>query len=267
MWASVVHTFWPLSTHSSPSCSGTVLDSPATSEPAPGSLNSWHQISSLREERPQVALLLFGCPVGDDGGGAHAVADRVPHPAAGAPPSWVAQSASPGDPSASARGRRCRSGSARGQAAVNCSPKNRCAGVLAGGRSARRPSTSSSTFALMPHPIAVLCGHLLTHEGSGTRARTTPPARRPVRARRGRAIAVRCPRQGAGLRGVRGPEGQVPGAQPARRAEPRLDAAPAHEAAVTNAVGCLPRPPRHRALHLPTGASPDRLARRRRTTR
>ena len=42
-----VHTFWPLTTHSSPSRTA-VVDSDATSEPAPGSLNSWHQISSPR---------------------------------------------------------------------------------------------------------------------------------------------------------------------------------------------------------------------------
>ena len=46
MWASVVHTFWPLTIHSSPSRSARVAR-PATSDPAPGSLNSWHQISSL----------------------------------------------------------------------------------------------------------------------------------------------------------------------------------------------------------------------------
>ena len=44
-WASVVQTFWPLTIHSSPSRTPRV-DRPATSEPAPGSLNSWHQISS-----------------------------------------------------------------------------------------------------------------------------------------------------------------------------------------------------------------------------
>ena len=44
--ASVVHTFWPLTTHSSPSRTARV-ESPATSEPAPGSENSWHQISSF----------------------------------------------------------------------------------------------------------------------------------------------------------------------------------------------------------------------------
>ena len=44
-WATVVQTFWPLSTHSSPSRSARVARL-ATSEPAPGSLNSWHQISS-----------------------------------------------------------------------------------------------------------------------------------------------------------------------------------------------------------------------------
>ena len=45
MCADDVQTFWPLTTHSSPSRSARV-DSPATSEPAPGSLKSWHQISS-----------------------------------------------------------------------------------------------------------------------------------------------------------------------------------------------------------------------------
>ena len=45
--AHVVHTFWPVTTHSSPSRSARVA-SDARSEPAPGSLNSWHHISSLR---------------------------------------------------------------------------------------------------------------------------------------------------------------------------------------------------------------------------
>ena len=39
MWARVVHTFWPLRTHSSPSRSA-LVERPATSEPAPGSLKS-----------------------------------------------------------------------------------------------------------------------------------------------------------------------------------------------------------------------------------
>ena len=43
--ASVVQTFWPFTTHSSPSRTARMA-SPATSEPAPGSLNSWHQTSS-----------------------------------------------------------------------------------------------------------------------------------------------------------------------------------------------------------------------------
>ena len=46
MWASVVHTFCPLTTHSSPSRTAR-LDRPATSDPAPGSEKSWHQISSF----------------------------------------------------------------------------------------------------------------------------------------------------------------------------------------------------------------------------
>ena len=45
MWASVVHTFCPFTIHSSPSRTARVA-SDATSEPAPGSLKSWHQISS-----------------------------------------------------------------------------------------------------------------------------------------------------------------------------------------------------------------------------
>ena len=44
-WASVVHTFWPLTIHSSPSFTP-FDDRPAKSLPLPGSLNSWHQISS-----------------------------------------------------------------------------------------------------------------------------------------------------------------------------------------------------------------------------
>ncbi len=45
MCASVVQTFCPLTTHSSPSRTARA-DSPAKSEPAPGSEKSWHQISS-----------------------------------------------------------------------------------------------------------------------------------------------------------------------------------------------------------------------------
>lgn len=44
-WALVVHTFCPLSTQPSPSRTALVCRL-ATSEPAPGSENSWHQISS-----------------------------------------------------------------------------------------------------------------------------------------------------------------------------------------------------------------------------
>ena len=43
--ASVFHTFWPLTIHSSPS--RTARDArPAKSDPAPGSENSWHHFSS-----------------------------------------------------------------------------------------------------------------------------------------------------------------------------------------------------------------------------
>ncbi len=42
IWPSEVHTFWPLTIHSSPSFTARVVR-PARSEPAPGSLKSWHQ--------------------------------------------------------------------------------------------------------------------------------------------------------------------------------------------------------------------------------
>ena len=45
--AHVLHTFWPVTYHESPSRSARVA-SDARSEPAPGSLKSWHHFSSLR---------------------------------------------------------------------------------------------------------------------------------------------------------------------------------------------------------------------------
>jgi hypothetical protein len=45
--AHVLHTFWPVTTHSSPSRTALVA-SDGRSEPAPGSLNSWHHRSVLR---------------------------------------------------------------------------------------------------------------------------------------------------------------------------------------------------------------------------
>ena len=47
-----VQTFWPLTTHSSPSSTARV-DSAARSLPAPGSLKSWHHISSPRRSGPR----------------------------------------------------------------------------------------------------------------------------------------------------------------------------------------------------------------------
>ena len=43
--APLVHTFWPVTTQSSPSCTARVF-SAARSEPASGSEKPWHQISS-----------------------------------------------------------------------------------------------------------------------------------------------------------------------------------------------------------------------------
>ena len=45
MCADEVQTFWPFTVHSSPSRTARVA-SPARSDPAPGSLNSWHQTAS-----------------------------------------------------------------------------------------------------------------------------------------------------------------------------------------------------------------------------
>ena len=59
----VVHTFWPLTTHSSPSSSALVLRL-ARSQPASGSLNPWHQaIVPIRMARDDLFLLLFGSPL------------------------------------------------------------------------------------------------------------------------------------------------------------------------------------------------------------
>ncbi len=44
-WAIEVQTFWPLITYESPSLTA-VVRSDARSDPAPGSLNSWHQNSA-----------------------------------------------------------------------------------------------------------------------------------------------------------------------------------------------------------------------------
>ena len=44
-WAPLVHTFWPVTIHSSPCLTARVF-SAARSEPASGSEKPWHQISS-----------------------------------------------------------------------------------------------------------------------------------------------------------------------------------------------------------------------------
>ena len=54
--ADVFHTFWPLTTHSSPSRTA-VAWRPARSEPAPGSLNSWHHVSSPVSVRRRYVVL------------------------------------------------------------------------------------------------------------------------------------------------------------------------------------------------------------------
>ena len=51
-WAIVVHTFWPVTTHSSPSRTAFVF-SDARSEPDCGSEKPWHQISSADRIGPR----------------------------------------------------------------------------------------------------------------------------------------------------------------------------------------------------------------------
>ena len=75
-WAMLVQTFCPFTTHSSPSRTARV-QSAATSDPAPGSLNIWHQISSqVNVGRRRRRSLLFGAE-GDQRGAGHADAHHV----------------------------------------------------------------------------------------------------------------------------------------------------------------------------------------------
>ena len=69
-----VHTFWPVTIHSSPSRTARVW-SPARSLPAPGSLNSWQADDVAAPHRPQVALLHLVGGVGQDRRRHHAEAD------------------------------------------------------------------------------------------------------------------------------------------------------------------------------------------------
>ena len=63
--ANEFHTFWPLTTHSSPSRTAVVVR-PARSEPAPGSLNSWHHDVVTAQRGRHVALLLLLGAVHED---------------------------------------------------------------------------------------------------------------------------------------------------------------------------------------------------------
>ena len=78
--AMLVHTFCPLITHSSPSRTARVARA-ATSEPAPGSLNIWHQISShVNAGTEEPHLLLLGAERDERGAGhpdAHHVHQQV----------------------------------------------------------------------------------------------------------------------------------------------------------------------------------------------
>ena len=60
-----VHTFWPVMIHSSPSRTARVCTL-ARSEPAPGSLKSWHQPCLAVDDRPEVGRLLLVAAVRQD---------------------------------------------------------------------------------------------------------------------------------------------------------------------------------------------------------
>ena len=66
VWPSEVHTFWPLTIHSSPSLTARVVR-PARSEPAPGSLNSWHHAFGAGDDVADVEVDLLLGAVGGDG--------------------------------------------------------------------------------------------------------------------------------------------------------------------------------------------------------
>ena len=123
-WASVVHTFWPLTIHSSPSARRGD-DRPAKSEPEPGSREQLAPDLLAGEQRTQVALLLLLAPPLDDRRAAHAVADRVAvvrvRAAGGEDPLVDRSSAA----SATGRARRGPRGSApRPDPRSNCAPRN-----------------------------------------------------------------------------------------------------------------------------------------------
>ena len=98
-WAPLVHTFWPL-TSQPPSTRVPLVLMPAASEPASGSLNSWHQMTSWSRARPHPArdLVVGGVldqredhPAGDavrrplDAGGRELLLDHELLDRAGAP--------------------------------------------------------------------------------------------------------------------------------------------------------------------------------------
>ena len=60
-WAPELQTFCPFTTHVPPSSTARVR-SPARSEPAPGSLNSWHHISSPRSTASRWRSCCSGVP-------------------------------------------------------------------------------------------------------------------------------------------------------------------------------------------------------------
>ena len=77
MCANVFQTFWPLTTHSSPSRTARVA-SDARSEPAPGSLKSWHQTSSPVKSGRSSARARLGLRVLHDRGRGQEQAESVP---------------------------------------------------------------------------------------------------------------------------------------------------------------------------------------------
>ena len=98
-WALVLHSFWPLTTHSSPSSSARVV-SPPRSEPLPGSLNSWHHVSSPVIARGSSARLRSSEPWASSVGAASVIPPPTAAPTApaAANSSDTTASAQPGSP-------------------------------------------------------------------------------------------------------------------------------------------------------------------------
>ncbi len=182
--AMLVQTFCPFTIHSSPSRTAAVA-SDATSDPAPGSLNIWHQISSHVNVGPQQPrLLLFGTERDERGPGhadAHHVAQQVLRRVRGDEPlvdEILEAGIEPRPPLPSGKW-------------IQASPRSNCAPQNSSVGRARCSASSSSVRASIARP-------------AGARARRSPSCSQRhgadvnVRSRRGQPNRGRPPRERRG---------------------------------------------------------------------